>query len=217
MGEIVQRIKSVDINNVEYLRTSSNQTVQNCYEILKQIGIRDISDLHKAGRFNIPLQGNALQTSKEVGRLQIYACQKREEAAKEKKRATTQSMGKDHPKNEEKDSSVRGARGYSTPVNSPMEIANDTMDMIELGDSYTEGGSDTENEVNAHPWNNKVINQANSSQGTREYVETSTTQENEKRKRNELSPGDDLPLAKTGTDGVVVLHRKNAELHSKNE
>ena len=127
----------MDINDVDYLMTSRDHLVQECYASLKQLGIRDISDMHKTGRFNIPLQGNTLQIGKEIGRLQKYVAHKKEEAVKEKGISIIErSMGKGNPENEEKDSSARGMRGYSTPVNSPTEMANDTMNMIELGDSY---------------------------------------------------------------------------------
>ena len=38
-----------------------------------------------------------------------------------------------------------------------------------------------------------------------------------KRKRDEYSPGDDLPPAKTATDQVVIVRKKNVELQKENE
>ena len=143
--EIVQRNKSVDKNDVNYLMNSAEHRVQECCIELKQLGIMDIRDLHKSGEFTIPLKGSTLQINSEIGRLQRHVDCKREEVGRKKEAA------------KKKDSPAADKRGYSTPFTSPIDLANTTIDLIEQNDSYIEDDSNI-GDGSAQPWDNTVIN-----------------------------------------------------------
>jgi len=55
--DILQREKSTDIDDVEYLLTTTEQRVITCGVELQRLGIKNIKDLHAFGRFFIPLKG----------------------------------------------------------------------------------------------------------------------------------------------------------------
>jgi len=147
----VLRNKSVDINNVQYLMKCSDPKVQESCIELKQLGIVDISDLHVPREFTIPLKGNALQINNEIGRLQRYVNRKKEEFVRKKENAKKEV------------SPAADKRGYSTPVTSPPDLMNTTIDLIERNESYKEDGTNIYDD-NARSWDETVINNANVSQ-----------------------------------------------------
>ena len=107
-AEILQREKSTDVDDVEYLLTSTEQRVVSCGVELQSLGIKNIKDLHAFGWFSIPLKGTPTRIDSEVLRLQKYVTRKREEVARTK--AATNK--KDSPP-------ATASRGYSTPFTSP--------------------------------------------------------------------------------------------------
>jgi len=90
-------------------------------------------------------------------------------------------------------------RGASTPFTSPPDVANTTMDLVELDNSYENDLLISNRDGSVNPSDETVIHNTELSQDVRNLIKTLTgPMDTEKRKRNPDSP-EDLPPAKAST------------------